>query len=64
MKNLESYEVQELTETELSEINGGLDLGAVLEILNGIVNIVTAHMQAALDAVGDFISDFLGGINS
>ncbi len=64
MKNLEHYEVEELTETELSEVNGGLDLGAVLEILNGIVDIVTAHMQAALNAVQDFVNDFLGGINS
>ena len=64
MKNLEHYEVKELTETELSEVNGGLDLGAVLEILNGIVDIVTAHMQAALNAVRDFVNDFLGGINS
>ncbi|RNL84126.1 bacteriocin [Sinomicrobium pectinilyticum] len=64
MKNLEHYEVKELTETELSEVNGGLELGAVLEILNGIVDIVTAHMQAALNAVQDFVNDFLGGINS
>lgn len=63
MKNLEKYGVEELNETELSDINGGLNLETVLEVLNGIVDIVTAHMQAALGAVEDFISDFLGGIN-
>lgn len=63
MKHLDKYGVEELNETELSQINGGLDLGAVLEVLNGIVDIVTAHMQAALGAVEDFISDFLDGIN-
>ncbi|UGU17345.1 bacteriocin [Sinomicrobium kalidii] len=62
MKHLEKYGVEELNENELHQINGGLDLGAVLEVLNGIVDIVNAHMQAAIGAVEEFLSDFLDGI--
>ncbi|SFW37780.1 hypothetical protein SAMN02927921_01390 [Sinomicrobium oceani] len=62
MKDLRNYKVTELSESELHEINGGLDLGVFFGMLQGIVDIVNSHMQAALDAVQDFISDFLEGV--
>lgn len=60
MKNLENYGVQELNETELSEINGGLDIGAAIELINGILNIVMGYMNAAVEAVADYVNGFLG----
>lgn len=55
MRNLKNYKVQELNANELREVNGGLDLG-------GVVNLVTGIVGTVLNLVTGLLGGLLGGI--
>lgn len=64
MKHLKDYNVQELNTTELNEINGGvtLNLGQVLDLTLGVLNIVVNAVQDAATAVAEYVAGVLGGL--
>lgn len=64
MENLKIYGVQELNQDELINVSGGINLGDALTLLNGILNIVMGYMDAAVQAVEDYVNGFLEGIRA
>ncbi|MGS2763450.1 hypothetical protein [Sinomicrobium sp. M5D2P9] len=64
MKDLDKFGVQELESSELYKINGGINLGDAISLLNGILNIVLGYMNAAVQAVEEYVNNFLQGITS
>ncbi|MBC9794399.1 hypothetical protein [Sinomicrobium weinanense] len=61
MENLENYGVRELYQDELVDVNGGINLGDAITLLNGILNIVMGFMEAAVQAVEDYVNSILEG---
>ncbi|MGS2740273.1 hypothetical protein [Sinomicrobium sp. M5D2P17] len=60
MKNLDNYGVQELNTAELQEINGGLDLGAVIGLVTGVLGTVTGVVGGIVSVVGSIVELTLG----
>ncbi|MGS2764168.1 hypothetical protein [Sinomicrobium sp. M5D2P9] len=60
MKSLENYGVQELNATELQEVNGGLDIGGVLDLLTGVLGTVTGVVGGIVSVVGSIVELTLG----
>ncbi|SFW37730.1 hypothetical protein SAMN02927921_01389 [Sinomicrobium oceani] len=62
MKSLENYGVQELNTSELQEVNGGLDIGGVLDVLTGVLGTVTGVVGGIVSVVGSIVELTLGVI--
>ncbi|MBC9794397.1 hypothetical protein [Sinomicrobium weinanense] len=60
MKKLENFGVQELNATELQEINGGVDLGGVIELVTGVLGTVTGVVGGIVSVVGSIVELALG----
>ncbi|UGU17346.1 hypothetical protein LS482_05605 [Sinomicrobium kalidii] len=62
MKNLENYGVQELNNVELQEVNGGVDLGGVIDLVTGVLGTVTGVVGGIVSVVGSVVELALGVI--
>ncbi|RNL84127.1 hypothetical protein ED312_14390 [Sinomicrobium pectinilyticum] len=60
MKSLENYGVQELNANELQEVNGGLDIGGVLDLVTGVLGTVTGVVGGIVSVVGSIVELTLG----